>query len=190
MKLVHGVGVNDLVDCYPIKFADCQFYKTWKKMLGRCYDPKYHATRPTYEGCSVYEDWKYFSKFKAWMEIQDWEGNHLDKDLLVAGNKVYSPETCVFLPEKLNSLIVTQKRSDKAVPAGISFQNGCQKYIVSCAVDGKNKNLGRYKCPEEAFNVYKNFKNDLVRKKAEEYKDVLDERAYTAMLNFKIEERV
>lgn len=188
MKRVHGVGINDLLGCYPIKFADCQFYKTWKKMLGRCYDPKYQATRPTYRGCEVCEDWKYFSKFKAWMETQDWKNNHLDKDLLLSGNKVYSPETCVFIPSAVNNLIVAPTRDGKTSPTGISFQQSSQKYIVSCAVDGKNKNLGRYKCPDEAFLVYKNFKESLVRNKAEEYKGVIDHRAYVAMLNFKVKE--
>lgn len=168
-------------------------YMHWLGMLTRCYTDDYKLKFPTYQGCYVDRQWHNFQEFAEWCKWQkgfDYAGSVLDKDMLVAGNKVYSPETCLFLPNNLNSLIVTQKRTDKSVPAGISFQNGCQKYIVSCAVDGKNKNLGRYKCPEEAFNVYKNFKNDLVKKKAEEYKDVLDERAYTAMLNFKIEERV
>ena len=166
-------------------------YVHWTSMLTRSYADYYHEKFPTYIGCSVDSQWHNFQEFAEWCQWQVGfkdKGSVLDKDLLVSGNKVYSPETCVFLPPELNNLIVTQTKAGKDTPPGISYQNGCGKFIVSCAIDGKNKNLGRYKCPEEAFSVYKAFKEDLVKEKAEEYKDRIDHRAYTAMINFKVQE--
>ena len=166
-------------------------YVHWTSMLTRSYADYYHERFPTYIGCSVDEQWHNYQEFAEWCQWQTGfkdEGSVLDKDLLVSGNKVYGPETCVFLPPELNNLIVTQTKAGKDTPPGISYQNGCGKYIVSCAIDGKNKNLGRYKCPHEAFAVYKAFKEALVKEKAEEYKDRIDIRAYTAMLNFKVQE--
>lgn len=165
-------------------------YTHWSSMMTRCYYEGYHERFPTYAECSVDPQWHNFQEFAEWCQWQVGFGNKksvLDKDLLSAGNKLYSPETCVFLPPELNSLIVTQVKVGKHFPAGISFQQSSQKYIVSCAIDGKNKNLGRYKCPDEAFAVYKDFKESLVKEKAEEYKDRIDIRAYAGMMNFKVQ---
>lgn len=171
--------------------SPCNEYKHWSNMMTRSYCEKYHALFPTYITCSVTEEWHNYQEFAEWCQWQVGFGMDkyvLDKDLLAlkGSPKIYSPESCIFLPPEINALIVTQDKKDKKYPAGISFQNGSQKYIVSCAINGKNKNLGRYKCPEEAFSVYKDFKENLVRSKAEEYKDRIDERAYHGLLNFTI----
>jgi len=185
---VHGVGINDLIGKYPIKFSECYVYKTWKKMLGRCYDPKYQALRPTYVGSVVCDEWLWFSKFKSWMETQDFEGKCLDKDLLSKGEKVYSPETCVFLPNEVNVLLISGNKEGKAAPSGVSYQESSKKYIVSCAINGKNKNLGRFECPKEAFVVYKTFKEALIKQFAEDWKGSICNRAYEGLINFKIKE--
>lgn len=163
-------------------------YTQWSSMLTRCYYGKYHERFPTYVGCRADEQWHNYQEFAEWCnwQIGFKEGYVLDKDILVKGNKVYSPETCVFVPAEINSLFVCMNKKGKTSPAGISYQESYGKYIVSCAIRGKNKNLGRYKCPEEAFAVYKNFKENLVKEKAEEYKDVLDVRAYHALMNFEV----
>ena len=166
-------------------------YVHWSSMFTRCYSSEYHGRFPTYLGCSVDVQWQNFQEFAEWCQWQTGfksEGYVLDKDLIIPGNKVYSPETCVFLPTEINNMIVTQTKEGKVTPPGISFQHDYQKYIVSCAINGKNRNLGRYKCPEEAFAVYKKFKENLVREKAEEYKDRIDIRAYAALVNFKVKE--
>ena len=36
----------------------------------------------------------------------------LDKDLLVEGNKIYSPSTCCFIPKEINT-VINYKRHDK-----------------------------------------------------------------------------
>lgn len=165
-------------------------YVHWSSMMTRSYYEEYHRRFPTYIGCSVNEQWYNFQEFAEWCQ---WQRGHnmgyvLDKDVLVQGNKVYGPETCVFIPPELNSIIVTQVKPGKGTPAGISFQTGTQKYLVSCAIDGKNKNLGRYKCADEAFSIYKKFKENLVKERAEKYKDALDPRAYQAFMNYTVPE--
>ena len=168
-------------------------YSHWSCMLTRSYCPKYQEKFPTYLTCSVDPQWHNFQEFAEWCQWQIGftdENSVLDKDLLFQGNKIYSPETCVFLPPKLNNLIVSQVRNGKDTPAGVSFQESSQKYIVSCAIDGKNKNLGRYKCPVEAFSVYREFKENLVKEKAYEYRDKIDDRAFYALMNYKAPEVV
>ena len=101
-RLVYGVGINDAD--YQVSKGNwrCPFYKTWKNMLARCYSPAFQRNQPLYIGCSVDERWHRFSHFKAWMEGQDWEGKALDKDRLTNGNKIYGPDTCVFLTSAEN----------------------------------------------------------------------------------------
>ena len=117
-KLVCGVGNNDS-DYVVTKFETivvngklkqkliwvCPYYRVWKGMLERCYSIKYQESQPTYIGCSVTDEWLTFSAFKNWMEKQNFEGMQLDKDLLIEGNKVYSPETCVFVSGMVNNFI-------------------------------------------------------------------------------------
>ena len=100
-SLVQGVGVNDADYTVCIKRNNkiiwrCPFYIKWRNMIERCYSPLWHKRYPSYIGCSVCPEWRYFSKFRFWMSTQKWKGMELDKDILVKGNRVYSPDTCCF----------------------------------------------------------------------------------------------
>ena len=85
-------------------------YNIWKKVLQRCYSKEYHIKKPTYIGCSVVKEWLNFQNFAKWYKKnykpETMEGWHLDKDILVKGNKIYSPETCCFVPADINSLLL------------------------------------------------------------------------------------
>ena len=89
-------------------------------MLTRCYSPLWHKQYPTYIGCSVCPEWRYFSKFRLWMSTQKWEGMALDKDILVKGNQVYGPDTCCFIPSAINSLFGSgKKKKNLHIPEGL-----------------------------------------------------------------------
>ena len=97
-----GVGINDAP--YSVSFTDehgkehrCPFYSRWRSLLQRVLDPKVHKKYPTYAECTIDPDWLIFSKFRAWMQNQDWQGKDLDKDLRYQGNKHYGPDTCLFI---------------------------------------------------------------------------------------------
>jgi len=125
-KTIYGVGINDAN--YPVKprisgtnqRISCPFYLRWKEMIRRCYSEKEHLRNPTYKDCKVVDEWKYFSNFKSWMEVQDWEGKHLDKDILVPGNKTYGPNTCIFVEDKINLLLVKCDSKRGKYPLGVS----------------------------------------------------------------------
>ena len=126
-----GVGINDAE--YKVKYGTgkdritCPYYARWQSMIMRCHSKKYHVKNPTYIGCTVIAEWLVFSVFKEWMEGYQWEGLSLDKDLLVQGNKVYSPETCLFISHYDNSsapLIKTYKLiSPRGVGVTVSNMN-------------------------------------------------------------------
>lgn len=172
-KKVHGVGINDAenliqryekIDGKRVIAWRCPYYTAWQSMLKRCYSDKYHRAKPTYAGCSVCEEWLTLSKFKPWMEAQDWEGNDLDKDIISAGNKVYSPETCVFVSSQVNNLLVTKGAARGDFPLGVSSSRN--KYRAQCVVRGLMTHLGTCDTPDEAAIVYNKFKADYIREVA------------------------
>lgn len=166
-ELVFGIGINDAdyVVC-PIvngKAVWCRFYRTWVNMLKRCYSEKYQARQPTYIGCSVCDEWLTFSNFKKWMEKQDWEGNQLDKDLLTNGNKVYSPETCVFV-DKVTNLFTTDHGAARGEwPIGVYFNKRGGKFQAYCnnPFIKKREHLGFFACPNQAHLTWKKRKHEL-----------------------------
>jgi len=166
-KLVIGVGINDadynvgkhvtLEDGKKVLIV-CPFYARWRDMLSRCYSEKVQEKSPSYVGCSVAHEWLTFSKFKSWMEQQDWEGKQIDKDLLVPNNKVYGPNTCVFITPKVNTFIRDTTRGDW--PIGVTYHKLAKRLFARCrdVITGENKNLGCYDTPEEAHQAWLTFK--------------------------------
>ena len=160
--------------------------------MQRSYNPKVIEKRPTYEGCRVHESWHNFQTFSEWYHENYYkiEGQRmeLDKDILCKGNKIYSPSTCVFVPKIINTLFIKCDNSRGDLPLGVSYDNSVtKKYIVCCSVNKKNRHLGYYDTPEEAFRVYKNFKEQYIKEVAEEYKSRIPSKLYNAMINYKIE---
>jgi hypothetical protein len=121
-KPVHGVGINDAdYEIHPTingKKAMCKYYRSWHSMLERCYSKKVQARQPAYKGCTVCDEWLTFSNFKSWMIKQEWQGKALDKDIRVKGNKVYSPETCMFVTAKENTVEALAKTYIFKSPSG------------------------------------------------------------------------
>ncbi len=169
-RLVQGVGINDAgvieikEDCKNQQNGKrkqnliwfCPFYRTWKSMLKRCYSDKHQEKHPTYKGCSVVEEWLTFSNFKAWMEQQDWKGKELDKDLLQKRNKIYSPETCIFIDAVLNKFITEHKTSKGGWPTGVSLNKRTGRFLARCSnpFTKKNDHLGYFTCPNEAHQAW------------------------------------
>lgn len=164
--LVSGIGIND-ADYVVQKFISytdqegkvkrrlfwfCPFYAKWSHMIKRCYGETNLIKRPTYQDCYVCGEWLTFSNFKAWMEKQDWEGKELDKDLLVQNNKIYSPETCVFLPTHINQLLISSSSRRGNQPIGVyKIKN---RYKAGVYFKDKLHYLGRYATPQEAHNAW------------------------------------
>ena len=165
-KLVYGVGINDASYIVTAKVDGknkmCPYYHRWINMLERCYSGKYQARCPTYIGCSVCEEWLLFSNFKKYMTGLDWQGKELDKDILVQGNKIYSPDNCVFLTSAINRLLLDNKAARGKYPQGVTFNKMVGKFGTQCAVNGKPKNLGYFDNPDEASAAYKKFKYQLI----------------------------
>ena len=163
-KLIYGAGINDSFDIVfnGNKETDKKYVK-WHSMLKRCYSDKFHAEHPAYIGCTVHKDWLSFSLFESWMNDQDWEGKELDKDILVYGNRLYSPDTCIFVSKKLNLLLGNHKKRRGEYPQGVSFQKDRNKFIAQISINKKQKSLGRFDTPEKAASAYNIAKSNHIR---------------------------
>lgn len=164
-------------------------YITWKDMIRRCYSSKYHERQPTYIGCEVCDEWKDFDVFFSWFEGNYKEGFALDKDILVQGNKVYSPTTCVFVPQYINSLFLKRDSKRGDFPLGVCYHKLKNKYVANCR-NGKDKriHLGYFSDPLEAHQAYCTYKYQLILEIASEALEIgdIDERIYNAMINYQI----
>lgn len=166
-KLIHGVGVNDVDRPVYTKLNGkrlvCPVYRTWQNMLGRCYDPKYIERHPSYSGCNVTEDWLYLSRFEDWMLKQDWEGKQLDKDILVVGNKLYSPETCAFIPREVNLFTIDSRANRGEYPLGVYLDKELGRFMAQCSnpFTRKKEHLGVFDNPEDAHEAWRKRKHEL-----------------------------
>ena len=171
------------------------WFKIWYHMLMRCYDPKYQEKYSTYKGCTVEEYLLNFQHMAEWIENNYYEipGEImcLDKDILCKGNKVYSRETCIFVPQRINSLFTKADNSRGNSPIGVTPKSS-GNYGVRCHDEnGKRICLGTYSTEEEAFRVYKNYKEKVIKEVIDSYKGKIPEPHYsrlrTAMYNYKVE---
>lgn len=167
-KPLYGIGVLDVDYAINNDKITNLAYKHWHNMFLRCYSKKYQEKEPSYIGCSVDKRWHKFSVFKEWFIENYRDGYALDKDLLVPSNKCYSPETCCFLPQKINTMIVTRHRKANRFGKGVSITPK-GRYIAFLNRYDKTYNLGHFDTIEEAFNAYKQGKIAYVREVADSY---------------------
>lgn len=163
-------------------------YIVWGSMLTRCYSEKYQKLFPSYVGCTVCDEWLNFQNFAEWFnqnyyEIPD-ETMELDKDILSNSNKIYSPDTCCFIPSYINCILCDRAGDRGDDPRGVVYHQG--KYEATACVNKQQKYLGSYDSAEEAFNVYKTVKEQEIKRVAELYKDYLPNKVYERLCNYRV----
>ena len=188
---VYGIGISGTK--YPIKVNGVitKEYTLWTHMLQRCYSDTYKKKQPTYEGCEVSDNFKRYEYFYEWCHKQVGFGNedwHLDKDLLIKGNKVYSESTCVFIPKEINSVLTKCTASRGEYLIGVCWHKRDKVFMATVSKNkGKQEYLGYFNTEIEAFNAYKQAKESFVKEQAEKWKGKIDERAYDALMNYEVE---
>ena len=201
-ELVKGEVKNPLVPSFYEKgYVGVGEYKLntskresrlWGGILKRLFSEEYHKTHPTYKNVEVCDEWLNFQNFAEWCNSQDFlhytdnTGKYyqLDKDILVKGNKIYSPETCCFVPQEINLLLVNKKRDRGLYPIGVSKNKN--KYMVNLTKGHNRIYLGRYKTPEEAFLVYKEAKESHIKEVTAMWKSRISDQTYQALMNWEI----
>lgn len=160
-------------------------YKVWYDMLMRCYSKKYQNKNPTYIGCIVDNKWLNYQVFAEWFEDNYIEGYELDKDILVKGNKIYSPKTCCFVPHSINSLIVTNASRRGVLPMGVTITKS-KRYRAILTTNQTQIYLGTFDTSTEAFNIYVKAKKQEIIRQSNLYKNTLNINCYTALINYNI----
>ena len=180
-KSIEGIGYLGVGE-YSRK-THLEIYNKWADMINRCYNPYTLNKKPCYIDVVVCEEWHNFQNFAKWYEenyYNYYEKLYLDKDILIKGNKIYSPETCIFVPHEINEIF-----------SGINEIKGYRvikgKYIAYIKVDKKQKHLGSFNSKEEAFNVYKIAKENQIKQLSDKYKPYIPQKLYDAMYNYKVE---
>ena len=166
-------------------------YGTWKNMLGRCYSEKGRQKLQSYDNCAVSENFKKYSYFYEWVNKQVGFGNigfELDKDLLIKGNKIYSESTCVFIPSEINAILTkcTASRGEHLIGVSWCKRNNAFKATVR-RNKGKPEYLGLFNTEIEAFDAYKQAKENYLKELANKWKGKIDDRAYNALMNYQVE---
>ena len=170
-------------------------YVIWHDMLRRCYDAKLQERELTYKGCTVEDYLLNFQNMGEWIENNYYEvpGEKmcLDKDILRKGNKVYSRDTCIFVPKRINNLFIKSDKSRGKDPIGVyqllsgNYQGNCSNGYGECIY------LGSYSSREEAFQVYKQYKEKIIKETIDSYKGKIPEPYYSrlkeAMYKYEVE---
>ena len=178
----YGVGKYRL--CKGNEF-ERKIYGVWRGMLNRCY----MLERKSYAECTVDERFHNFQVFAAWYEENFYtvgtERMDIDKDILIKGNKVYSPDACILVPVTINTLFIQNRRHRGALPVGVyKFRN---KYRACVSRYDSSIDLGTFDTPEEAFLAYKTAKEAYIKQVADEYKDKIPKKLYDALYAYTIE---
>lgn len=185
--IVLGIGCLGFKKRTSINIGKDKYYTMWLNMIKRCYNKKIQEKYPTYANCSVCNEWLNYSNFLKWVEENYIEDFCLDKDILVKGNKIYSPETCCFVPNEINVLFTKRNNFRGDLPIGVGYSESKKRYKASFTRGGERTFLGYYSSPEEAFQVYKKAKEDWIKELANRWKDKLKPNVYEALMNYQVE---
>lgn len=193
--VIFNVGITG--NKYPTRIngsSQSKEYNTWKQMIRRCFSEEYKKEHSTYENAICCEEWLLYENFYEWLHSQEnfdkWRDNydwHLDKDIIIKGNKIYSPETCCLVPQNVNKLFIKNDINRGNYPIGVSkTEYGYGSY---CNNTDKQEFLGYYGTKERAFLAYKKRKEYLIKQAAKiEYENGnITKECYEAMLNYIVE---
>ena len=159
------------------------YYQQWKNMLLRCYvkEERHRA----YEDAKVCEEWLNFQNFAKWYDEHYYEVNErlqIDKDIKYPGNTIYSPQTCILTPQRIN-LMFMNKSNNRGLPNGIIKQGN--SYIAKY----NHENLGVYPTIEEAYYNQTKKKKEVIIQLANEYKEIMPKYVYDIIVSYEFDIR-
>lgn len=189
-KSVYGIGYIG-----HTKDIERKSYKTWNDMLKRCYTVYNENKDVSYRDCIVDAEWHDYSNFKKWFDENYYEVKNekmcLDKDILNKGNKIYSQNTCIFVPKAINSLFTNRKRFRGEYPIGVYGGKKMFSVEISTCIREKSRKRilkGGFSSPMDAFLYYKKEKEKYIKKVADMYKEEIPQKLYDAMYKYEVEE--
>lgn len=199
--LTHRGGQIDIVDCgaylrcyrHENKTLATRSGRLWSLMNERCKEGSAEQTKhQTYVGCiNGFADFQHFAE---WCQIQIGYMNkntkgqfwQLDKDILVKGNKIYSPDRCVFIPPELNKLLTKRSNDRGEYPIGVTRDCNSYRAQMERKLLGKSRLSKFFKTPEECFMFYKEQKEKYIKDVAKMYEGLVDQRVIVALNKYEV----
>ena len=180
MRLVCGIGVSDAAYRVAIRETvgrvdgkqiqkliwECPIYRRWVDLIRRVHTDK----NKFYNDCYISTNWLVFSNFHSWAKPRFRDGLCLDKDILVRGNKIYSEDTCAFVPLYVNNCILYPRNKKRGLPLGVHTRQGRNKLRAVITEDGKSIHLGNFSDPLEAHLAWQLAKISKLESVLEKYK--------------------
>lgn len=184
---VEGIGFEGVG---KYSFYKNEFIKRkWRSVLIRCFSKRLHVNNYAYSDCTISKEWENFQNFAKWFDnnFKPWMDStwNLDKDILKKGNRVYSSETCCLVPSEINNLFVKNNSKRGDYPIGVTKHY--KKFQAYCRTNGLPTILGTFNTVEEAFQAYKEAKEDEIKRVAGKWRDKISETCYQALINYKVE---
>lgn len=163
-KPIYGIGINDsdyiVQPTVNGKRVICPAYRAWFSMFVRCYSKNKTSA---YDGCYVCDEWLLFSNFIPWFNNNYIKGYQLDKDIKEKGNKIYSPEKCLYVPVAINSLFTGYNNKTRKHSLGVDYKESEGKFRASVLSNGKQRFLGYFDTDKEASLAYLKGKDEEIR---------------------------
>ena len=188
---LYGVGILGAKYPSTVNGVRTKEYALWYDMLVRCYSDSFKKKHSTYIDCEVSDNFKSFEYFYEWCHKQigfDFKGWHLDKDVLIKENKVYNENVCIFIPHEINTVLTKREASRGKHLIGVYWNKKDKAFVAQVNKNkGKPEYLGYFNTEIEAFNAYKQAKENYIKELANKWKDQIDPRAYEALMSYKVE---
>lgn len=162
LPTIAGFGINDLKR-QSFK-GHLVYHQKWVSMIKRAYCPIFKSINSAYDEATVCDEWRLYSNFLEWSLKWDNVGElELDKDFIGCGSNIYSPETCMYIPKYLNTLLVSCMK-----PPTFTWKERLSKYEV--VVSKRTLGLGTtgayegvYSTLEGATKAYWTAKQKLIK---------------------------
>ena len=186
---VLGVGINDVGRTLDENGKTLRSYQLWLGVLKRSHCDKFKNSNKTYLDVCCHKSWLRYSVFLSDIENMvgykntDW---HLDKDFLSKGNKIYSKETCCFVPREINNILTKRQICRGKYPIGVTLHKKTCKFVSTISIEGISNYIGSFDCPNKAFQAYKKAKESFIKEVAEKWKGKIDNRVYQTLLNYEV----
>lgn len=171
-KSVYGVGYLG-IGKYNSRSMNGKIYRVWVGIIERSYSKKEKEKCPTYKNVTICEEWLNFQNFAKWYDnnyphnIKDIKFE-VDKDLKQENveNKIYSPETCIIVPKRINGFMVNKQSSNTSGYVGVRKLKDKNKWSASSVNQIKKspRNLGVFNTLEEALACYEKDRYDKAEK--------------------------
>lgn len=171
-------------------------YVAWHGIIDRCYGKKRKIACPTYKDVTCCDEWLLFENFYKWLHSQDnfekWLNGDkwsVDKDILIKGNKIYGPNTCLLVPNNVNTLFIKKESARGDYPLGVRKKGNVYHSCCHNPFLNKQQHLGVFDSPDDAFVAYKMYKENTIKQVAEiEFaKNNITKECYNAMLQYEVE---